>query len=166
LPYTVAAFPRQRFDTVIEDRGWILARKENGYIALRSQHPTVWTHDFVFDTEGLIAQGRQNIYLCQLGRQAIDGDFDGWCQKITSSSVLFKHLAVTYDAPGLGEIHFGWEQPLTRDRHEMPLRSYPRFDNPYCQTAYNSGVYEISFENEHLHLTFQETDHGISTQSL
>jgi len=147
LPYTVAAFPRQKFDAVIEELGWILARKGKGYIAFRSQQPVTWTSDFVFDTEGLIARGRQNVYICQLGREATDGDFEEWCHKITSSKVICEDLSVTYDAPGLGEIHFGWEETLTCEEQELSLRNYPRFDNPYCHTAYNSGAYDIRFQD-------------------
>ena len=91
LPYTVAAFPRQRFDTIIEQNGWVLAQKGDGYVALKSQQPIEWTSDFIFDTEGFIAQGRQNIYICQLGRQAVDGDFQTWCNKITASEITYNN---------------------------------------------------------------------------
>jgi hypothetical protein len=154
LPYTVAAFPRQKFDTVIEQNGWICAQKDDGYIALKSQHPTQWTSDGVFETEGLIAHGRQNIYICQLGRQAIDGDFNTWCDKITSSIITYDGLSVTYHAPNLGEIHFGWEDPLTCKGQEVSLRNYPRFDNPYCHTEYNTGIYNIQFQDQQMQLTF------------
>jgi len=154
LPYTVAAFPRQKFDTVIEQNGWICAQKDNGYIALKSQQPIEWTSDFIFDTEGFIAQGRQNIYICQLGRQAVDGNFETWCEKIMASSITYNDLSVTYQSPNLGDIHFGWNDPLTCNGKEISLRNYPRFDNPYCHTEYNTGVYDIQFQNQHLQLTF------------
>ncbi len=154
LPYTVAAFPRQKFDKVIEQNGWICAQKDNGYIALKSQHPTEWTPDFIFDTEGFIAQGRQNIYICQLGRQAIDGNFETWCEKITSSSVTYNDLTVTYHAPNLGEIQFGWNNPLIYNGKEISLRNYPRFENPYCHTEYNTGIYDIQFQDQQLQHTF------------
>ena len=154
LPYTVAAFPRTKFDEVIENKGWILARKNNGYIALRSQRPTQWTSDGIFDTEGLVADGRHNVWICQVGRQAIDGDFTSWCEKITSAKVQFNDLSVTYHAPDVGTIHFDWNKPLTVDGDKISLRDYPRFDNPYCYSEYNSGVYDIRYKNQQLKLDF------------
>ena len=152
LPYTVAAFPRAAFDEVAEQNGWIFARKADGYIALRSQQPVRWTPDGIFGAEGLVADGRQNVWLCQLGRKAVDGPFKAWCETIAAASVQVANLSVTYDAPGMGPIQFGWDGPLTLNRKEISLRDYPRFDNPYCHAAYNSGVYEIHFRDEHLRL--------------
>jgi hypothetical protein len=154
LPYTLASFPRAAFDEIAEQNGWIFARKNNGYLALRSQQPTEWTPDGIFDTEGLIAAGRQNIWICQLGRTAIDGAFDAWCGKIAQSSVTFDHLSVSYRAPDHGDIQFGWRDPLTVNGEEIPLRGYPRFGNPYCHTEHNSGIYDIQHDGQSLHLDF------------
>jgi len=155
LPYTVAAFPRSKFDTVIEQNGWICAQKDNGYIALKSQSSYEWTTTQIFDTEGIIAQGRQNIYICEMGRQAIDGSFQDWCEKITSSKITYDNLSITYQSPQLGTIQFGWNHPLKQNDQEISLRNYPRFDNPYCHTKYNTGIYDIHFNNQTLTRTFQ-----------
>lgn len=155
LPYTVAAFPRSRFDTVIEQNGWVCAQKDGGYVALKSQQDFEWTTDSIFDSEGLIAQGRQNIYICQMGRQSIDGNFQDWCDKITTSTVTYAGLSVSYNSPTLGDIQFGWDTPLSQNGQEISLRNYPRFDNPYCQTEYNTGSYEIQFNNQTIKRTFE-----------
>lgn len=154
LPYTVAAFPRGMFDGVVERAGWIFARKESGYIALRSQQGVRWTPDGIFGTEGLIADGRQNVWVCQLGREAVDGDFKGWCDRIIEAEMVFGDLSVQYDAPGLGMVSFGWNDPLLLNGKAVALRDYPRFDNPYCRAEYNGGIYDIHFEEQQLRLAF------------
>jgi len=40
--FTHAWLPRDHFDEVVEQSGWIFARKDNGYLALRSQRPYRW----------------------------------------------------------------------------------------------------------------------------
>jgi hypothetical protein len=154
LPYTVAAFPRGKFDGVVEQNGWIMARKKNGYIALRSRQPVRWTLDGIFGTEGLIANGRQNVWVCLLGREAVDGNFKAWCDRVVCGEIIFDEVSVRYDAPGLGIVSFGWIDPLTLDGQRVPVRDYPRFDNPYCRAEYNSGIYDIHFDGQHLRLDF------------
>lgn len=41
-PYTHAFFPTEHFDQVVEQDGWVLARKGDGFIALWSHRPTTW----------------------------------------------------------------------------------------------------------------------------
>lgn len=40
--FTHAWLPQDKFDEVLEQNGWIFARKGDGYLALRSQNPYVW----------------------------------------------------------------------------------------------------------------------------
>ena len=154
LPYTLASFPRSAFDEVADQDGWIFARKNDGFLALRSQQPAEWTPDRIFGTEGLIANGRQNIWVCQVGRKAVDGPFEDWCSRIAGASIQFDDLSVSYCAPDLGDIQFGWEGDLTLNRKKISLRDYPRFGNPYCYSEYNCGIYNIRYGNQALHLDF------------
>ncbi len=154
LAYTVAVLRRDAFDEVIEQNGWVLARKGDGYVALRSQQPTSWTADRVLQGEGLIAEGRRNIWICQLGRRAVDGSFENWTEQIIAAPVTFGDLTVTYRAPGVGEIRFAWEGPLTVDGEPVSLEGYRRFDNPYCQADFGQGRYEIVHAGERLTIDF------------
>ena len=154
VPRTVAVFPRWAFDEVIECNSWVLARKGQGYLALRSQRPTRWTKDGVLKGEGLIAEGRRNAWICQLGREASDGPFAAWAARIAAAEVEFGELAVRYQAPGLGEARMAWDGPFTVDGREISLHGYPRFDNPYCHAEYGESCYEIAFGNRRLILDF------------
>ena len=154
LPYTVAVFPRSAFDEVAEDAGWVFARKGRGYVALRSQQPVTWTPNGVLQGEGLIAQGRRNAWVCQLGREAADGPFSAWCSRIAAAPLAFEDLSVCYQAPGLGEARFAWDGPFTVAGKDIPLQGYARFDNPYCHAEYESARYDISFGGRRLVIDF------------
>lgn len=154
LPRTVAVFNRSAFDEVIERNNWIFARKNKGYLALRSQNPVQWTPDGVLQGEGLIAEGRHNIWICQLGREAFDGPFNAWIDRIAKAHLTFDTLSVAFDAPGIGPASFGWEGALTIAGKPIALGNYPRFKNPYCTSGYESGQYEIAHETRTLILDF------------
>ena len=94
LDYTVAVFRRSAFDEVVEDNGWVLARKGDGYVGLWSRQEALWTEDGVFKGEGLVAKGRQNVWICQMGRKAKDGDFVEWCRAISAARVKGEGLSV------------------------------------------------------------------------
>ena len=74
-----------------------------------SRAATSWSPDGVFGGEGLIAPGRQNVWVCQLGREKVDGPFKDWTAKIAAAPVKSSDSTVTYTAPGIGTIDFGWE---------------------------------------------------------
>jgi hypothetical protein len=154
LSYTVAILRRAAFDEVVERNGWVLARKGLGYVALRSQQPAHWSADGVLQGEGLIAEGRRNIWICQMGRQAVDGSFAAWVERIASASLNYADLAVDYEAPGIGQVHFGWEGPLTVNGESIALDNYMRFDNPYCQAAFGEARYEIVHAGERTVIDF------------
>ena len=154
LPYTVAVFRKDAFDHVIEKGDWVFGRKGAGYVALYSQNEKRWTPDGVLQGEGLIADGRQNIWICQLGREVVDGDFDAWTEKIVQANLQCDHLRVSYDAPGVGKASFGWEDAFVVDGNEIALKDYKRFDNPYCQCNFEEKRYVIKKDGQTLTLDF------------
>jgi hypothetical protein len=151
---TMAVLRRGSFDEVRQHNGWIFARKGQGYLALRCQCPAVWSPDGVLAGEGLIAEDRQNVWICQLGRAAVDGAFEDWTSRIATAWLEVRGLAVRYHAPGVGNVRFGWEGPLEIDDRAVPLGDYPRFGNPYCHSPYGSGRYDISCAERRLLIDF------------
>ncbi len=156
LPYTVAVFNRSAFDKVVEKNGWIFAQKNQGYLAIKSQNPATWTANGVLQGEGLISNGRQNIWICQLGRHSVDGPFDQWIEQIAKSKLTYGHLSVEFDSPKLGMVSFGWETPFNVSGKTIQLDNYPRFDNPYCKSLYESAFYLITHKNQTLTLDFKQ----------
>ena len=152
---------------MVEKDGWIVARKGAGYLALRSMQPTFWNgpeanpkglhirkepEDFGRD---LIAPGKNNIWLCQLGREADDGPFDKFLSKLRSAPVAYKGLSVTFDSPGNGLVQFGWQGPLRVNHREIAVHDYPRYDNPYVQAAFPADEIEVQAGKHKLHLHWE-----------
>jgi hypothetical protein len=153
--FTHAYFPRWAFDQVIERDGWIFGRVGEGYVALYSHLPYQWVTTGPDADQEVITLGRKNVWICQLGRQSVDGTFDEFIDRVSSASLIISGLDVTYQAPGVGEIELGWEGPLRVDGEEVALDGYPRWDNPYTQAAFGVPVYRIDYDGLSLDLDFE-----------
>lgn len=141
LHFTHAWLPRDRFDEVLEREGWIFARKGRGYLALRSQQPYRWQTDPGPDQDReVIAEGKQNVWICEMGRQATDGSFAAFVERICAAKLAFEGLNVVYHSPTQGRLEFGWRGPLRQEGRVVPVGGYPRYDNPYVMGTGNGSV--------------------------
>lgn len=161
--FTHAWLPKDRFDQVLERDGWIFARKGNGYLALRSRNPYFWREDPLQGGHGYkpedagretIANGARNIWICQMGRKAEDGEFSRFVQSISAARVAFNGLNVEFQSPGNGLIRFGWKGVFTVDDVEIPLKDYLRYDNPFCRAEFGSRALKISTDGHELDLIY------------
>jgi len=179
--YTHAWLPRDKFDEVVERDGWVFARKGAGYLALRSQNPYFWrekaqqnavkpkgknlsARDALYyarpEDEGreLLADGARNIWVCQLGREANDGTFSDFVDRITSAEIVFKGMSVRFDSPGNGLISFCWEGPFTVDGVEIALKDYRRYDNPFMQADFGSDEIRVAAGERRLSLNWKTVE--------
>ncbi len=102
----------------------------------------------------MIAFGSQNVWICQMGRKAEDGSFTDFVQAVSAAPLSIQGLNVDYAVPSLGKIKFGWSGPLTLDGKEIPLRGYPRWDNPYLHADFNTQQFDIQYNGKRLFLDF------------
>ena len=145
LAFTHAWLPRDKFDAVVEREGWVFAARGDGYLALRSQQPYHWQEQPGEDQgREMIADGEANIWLCELGRRADDGDFDTFIGRICRAAVRYDGLRVTYDSPSQGRLEFGWHGPLRCGGQVVPLHGYPRYDNPYVHADFPAQRVSVS----------------------
>jgi hypothetical protein len=175
--FTHAWLPKDKFDEVVERNGWVFARKGEGYITLKSQNPCVWREDLPqshgehrekeFSARSaslwqkpedvgreILADGAQNIWICQMGRRAEDGEFAEFVGKVSAAEVTFSELEVEYRSPGVGTIRFGWDKPFSVENAEVPLKGYRRYDNPYSQTEFGSHEIKIAAGGYELYLNW------------
>ena len=154
--FTHAWLPRDQFDEFIEKDGWVFARRGDGYLALRSQNPYQWQTAAGEDqNREMIVPGRQNVYICELGRRQQSGTFEAFMQKIRSASVEFETLGVTYDSPSQGRLRFGWSGDLERDGKKVEVHGYPRYDNPYVSAEFPAGTLTVKCGDAQLYLDWK-----------
>jgi hypothetical protein len=160
LFYTHAWFPKDRFDEVIEQQGWVLGRKGDGYLALRSMQPYRWqTAPGQDQHREIIADGspsqNTNIWVCEMGRRAVDGDFNQFVAKICAARLEFEPLSLRYGSPSQGLLEFGWSAPLRREGKEILLSEYLRYDNPYVREEFPAGRLALQAGKHRLLLDWQ-----------
>jgi len=153
LFYTHAWLPRDRFEEVVELDGWVFARFENAYLALLSQHPYEW-HRMPGENQNreIIVRKANNIWLCELGRKAVDGEFNNFIQRIIKAQLLFSKLAVHYESPSQGLIQFSWKGPLMQMGREISQLAYPRYASPYVQATFPPDDINIKCNGDWLKL--------------
>ncbi len=155
FPFSHAYFPRAAFDEVLERDNWVFARKDDGYLALYSQHPVRW----LVDKDGAVVEARaespDNVWLVEMGRRADWGDFAAFVEAVAASAITCTGLDVSYNSPSQGWLEFSWAGPLRMMGQEIALHDYPRFDNRYCQCAFTAPQIHIQRGEENLMLDFR-----------
>jgi hypothetical protein len=135
--HTHAWLPPDRFDEVVERGRWIFARRGRGYLALGSQHPWRWQDEPGEDRgRELIVDGRDQIWLCELGREADCGPFANFVARVSGARLAFGRRSVVYASPSQGRIEFGWRGPLRRRGEAVPLAGHPRYETPWGSAGF------------------------------
>jgi hypothetical protein len=164
LFYTHAWLPRDRFEEIIEEEGWIFARIGNGFLALLSQFPYEWQELPGEDQKReIIVQKAKNIWICEMGRKEVNGDFKTFRERILSAEVRFYDSRVSYMSPTQGQIQFAWKGPLRRDGRVVPLDHYPRYGNPYVQVDFPPEEFSINLGDHRLYLNWLTADRQASS---
>ncbi len=154
--FTHAFFPRAAFDEIKETKGWIFGRVGNAYIALYSARPYGWTDTGKAAGLEIKADGLENIWICLMGRRAVDGPFEKFIEKTAGADLLISDLNVTFDAPGVGRASFGWTGPLKVSGREIPMKDFPAVENPFVKSEFDSGLYVVTTGGKKLTLDFMK----------
>ncbi|HQE91396.1 MAG TPA: hypothetical protein PLH19_12040 [Anaerolineae bacterium] len=159
MGFTHAYFPISAFDAyaIQEDahgHPWAFARKGAGYLALTA------AQGFTLMTTGpgayreLRSPGLHHVWLCQMGRAALDGEFEAFQDSVLTLPVTFDALAVTFATLRHETLAFGWEGPLLRDGQPEPLSNFKHYENPYCSVDLHAPQMEIKSANYLMRLKF------------
>ena len=154
--FTHAYFPKDKFDEVVINKSWTFARKGKGYIALYSQQLTNWLPDEKGVLNDLIAQGRRNCWISEMGSEMQWGSFKNFIIAILASEVSCENQTVKYHSPSIGTIGFGWNTSLKVNDKIIPLRNKLRFDNRYCKSPFAAKTIVIKKGNHKLELDFNK----------
>ena len=156
LNFTHAYFPIYAFDEHAIRDGWAFARVGNGYLAITAARGLeLVTHGDNAYRE-LRSYGQHNVWLCQMGRAAQDGDFDEFQQAVLGLELRFDELSVHATTILRGEtLAFGWEGPLRVNENDVPLDGFKHYDNLYCVAELPATQMEIRFGDQMLRLNLE-----------
>jgi len=152
LFFTHAWFPCKHFDEVCEKGGWIFGRKGNGYIALYSRNRYRWQESGEYAGMEVIADGRKNIWICEMGRKKIDKDFNSFMDRICGARLEFRGQNVMFESPSQGRLEFGWRGRLRQNGTAVPLGDYPRYSNPWMDVPFPPEQIVVTRGRERLEL--------------
>jgi len=159
MGFTHAYFPSNAFDEhVLRDDAhghtWAFGRKGEGYVALTAARGLRFiTHGDSAYRE-LRSYGQHNVWLCHMGRAALDGGFADFQERVLALEVAFEGLAVRCATLRGETLAFGWEGPLLRNGQEQPISGFKHYENPYCVAELPATEMGIRYGDQLLRLDF------------
>lgn len=154
LGFTHAYFPTFAFDEHVLEGGWAFARRGEGYLALRAARGLELVTRGPGAYRELRSYGRQNVWVCQVGRAARDGDFASFRSRVLATELSFDGLRARYRSLRGATIEFGWEGPLLVDGVEQPLVHTLHYDSPICRCELGAPAMEIAGWEDVVRLDF------------
>ncbi len=154
LGFTHAHFPVYRFDAYEVRDHWAFARKGDGYLALYASSGLSLVKRGPAAYREVRAYGRETVWVCQMGRAALDGDFASFQENVLGLNVDVQGLAVRYASLRGEMLSFGWDAPLLRDGVEEPLAGFKHYENPYCVAELPASEMDIHFGDYVMRLVF------------
>jgi len=161
MGFTHAYFPAYAFDEYVlreDEHGhtWAFARKGDGYLALTASQGVELITTGPSAYRELRSHGLQNVWLCHMGRAALDGDFAAFQEKILALDVAFDGLSVQAHTLRGETLAFGWEGPLLRNGVEEPITGFQHYENPYCVANFPVKEMYIGYGEQVMRLKFEE----------
>jgi len=154
MGFTHAWFPTYAFDETILQDGWAFARKGDGYLALTASHGLEMVSSGKHALRELRSYGRQSIWLCQMGRAALDGDFASFQAKVQALDVAFDGLNMSCQTLRGDSLAFGWQNPLRLNGVIQPLSGFKQYENQYVNSENHATMIEVRWKDYLLKLDF------------
>ncbi len=158
MGFTHAYFPIHGMDEYKIQDGWAFGKVGNGYIALAA------AQGLDFQTGGdtayreLRSPGTSNIWVCQMGRAALDGSFSEFIGKVLALPVKFDEKRVEWTSLRGDHLCFGWDEPFLLNSEPLALRDFKHYGNPYCTCELGASIMEIQYGRDALRLHFENQD--------
>jgi hypothetical protein len=121
MGFTHAYFPIYAFDEYAFSNGWAFARKGSGYLALTCARGFELIKRGPDGYRELRSYGGQNIWLCQMGRESLDGEFADFQKKVMELPLNWKEPGVNYTSLRGDRLSFGWQGSLLLNGKEQAI---------------------------------------------
>lgn len=154
MGFTHAYFPLHAFEEYKLDGGWAFARVGDGYLALGTSQGLDLIRTGRTAFRELRAYGREQVWLCHLGREALDGSFETFQEKVCALPLAFEGHEVRFTTLRGEALAFGWQAPFTRDGQQQPLSGFMHYEHPFAGSKYPSTEMVVGYGEDLLRLNF------------
>ena len=155
LDYTHAFFPRSRMDEVVQAGRWTFGRKGESYVGLYSERATQWSTVEGTEDYELIAEGKNNVWIVELGSASESGTFADFVADLTAASVIVTTSRIEYDSPSQGLMTATVQGNVTVGGQSIDVGPYERWENAYAQQTFGTLTTVIEHEGARLTLDFE-----------
>lgn len=98
----------------------------------------------------LIANGKRNTWVCELGDQEKWGSFETFIQKIVAANITKTNDRLEFQSPSIGKVVFGWDGPLQVKSASIDLHPPYRYNNPWNRVLDLKNGFTLSFGGSEL----------------
>jgi hypothetical protein len=169
-----AYLPKDAFDEVVEEKGWVFVRSGKACAALKLLGGQKWTQDngewkklhAWTDRQNwgpceLTSPGGRNGAVCEAGSVSDFGSFAAFRAEIAANRLEFdrQKMRLTYGSKRAGELFIDTRGTRRLDGKNAAL-DYPTYDCPYLRSGWDSGVVEIISGGRNERLDFREKPSG------
>jgi hypothetical protein len=165
MGFTHAYFPLYAFDEQAikegtDGRRWAFARKGEGYLALTAAQGFELVKRGPGAYRELRSYGRENVWVCHMGRAALDGAFKSFQEQVLALEVELSGLSARCATLRGERMAFGWEGLLLLNGQEQQITGFKHYENPYCVADLPAGQMDIQFGEDLMRLHFEEEEPG------
>jgi hypothetical protein len=154
MDYTHAYFPLYAFDEHALRDGWAFGRVGEGYVALTASQGFSLVEQGESAYRELRSPGRRNVWVCQMGRAALDRGFRRFQQRVLGLDLTVDGLSVRFQNLRASTLVFDWHGPLLVNGEAQSVADAKHYANPYCQAEYPARHMDIIFGDQGMRLDF------------
>jgi len=160
MGFTHAYFPAYAFDEYEVGERWAFARKDDGYVALFASQCLEMVESGDHANRELRSYGRENVWICQMGRAAVDSDFATFREQVLALDVHIDGLTVHLVTLRGETLSFDWTGPFLRENEFQPLGGFDHYDGPNAHASLPADVMEVVFGDQlmRLHLVAEDEE--------
>ncbi len=154
MGFTHAYFPSHAFENYDVRDNWAFGRCGDGYIALSAAHGLEWMTRGDNAYRELRSHGTPNIWICMMGRQALDGSFEQFIQKVMALPIAYQETDVELTTLRGETLRFGWTGPLLVNGKTRKITGFKHYDSPFCTSKLGAETMDIKYGFDMMRLNF------------
>lgn len=161
LDFTHAYFPTFAFEEwhVPENQGhpkvgWAFARAGTAYLALYATRGQTLVSEGPDAYRELRSPGRQNVWLCQMGSQTTDENFETFQRRLMATEPTITQQGVEWTTIRGDVLEFAWTGPLRLNGSEQPITGFRHHESAFAIAEMPAERMDIGYGQQVMRLHF------------